>query len=72
MQTILQVSNMILETDTIIGKFINRVEIAQINAVKWVSVWTKSLWVYIKYLLQTIVSLLNNSTENKLEFVRTL
>ena len=34
MQTVLQVSNMILETDTIIGKFTNRVEIAQINAVK--------------------------------------
>ena len=72
MQTVLQVSNRILETDTIIGKFTNRVEIVQINIVKWVGVWTKSLWVYMKYLLQTIVSLHNNSMENKLELVRTL
>ena len=72
LHTVLQVSNMILETDTVIAKFTNRVEIAQINAIKQVGVRSESLWVYIKYLLQTTVSLLNNSTENKLELARTL
>ena len=47
METVLLVSNMILETDTIKGKLTNRVEIVQINAVKQVGVWSKSLWVYI-------------------------
>ena len=62
---------MILETDTH-HRQIYRVEIVQINAVKQVSVWSKSLWVYKKNLLQTIVSLFKKLTENKLELVRTL
>ena len=41
MQTVLQVFNMILETDTVIGKFTNKVEIVQINTVKQVCVLTK-------------------------------
>ena len=52
MQTVLQLSKIIVQKDTIIGQLIHDVEIVQFQAVKKISIWVKSLLSYIENLLK--------------------
>ena len=44
MQTVLQLSKIIMQIDTFIGQLIHEVEVVQFQTVKKVSVWLESLW----------------------------
>ena len=70
MQMVLQISKIVIQADTFIGQLIYKVEVVQFDSVKKVSIWLKSLWVYIENLLQSIVLLFSKPSKNKIELVQ--
>ena len=73
MQTILQLSKIIILEETYMGQLIHKVEVVQFQAVKKVSTWLKSLSLLsnIVNLLKSIVLLkCSTSSENCINMVR--
>ena len=52
METVLQLSKIIVQ---IIGQLIHEVDVVQFQAVKKVSIWSKSLWSHAENLLKSIM-----------------
>ena len=69
MQTVLQLSKIIVQKDTFIGQLIHSVEVVQFQAVKKVSIWLKSVWSYTENLLKCIVLLFSITLKNCIELV---
>ena len=61
MQMVLQISKVVVRTDTFIGQLIHSVEVVQFQSVKKVSVWLESLWLYIENFASNIVLLFSKS-----------
>ena len=70
MQTVLQISKIVIQSDIIIGQLTHKVEVMQFYSVKKVIIWLESIWVYIENLLQHIVLLFSKSSENQIELVQ--
>ena len=63
MQTVLQVSKIVISEETFMEQLIHKVEVGQFQAVKKFSTWLKSLWSNIENLLKSI-ALLKFSTSS--------
>ena len=67
---VLQISKIVIQSDTFIGQLIHKVEVVQFHSVKKVSIWLESLWANIVNLLQSIVLLFSKPSENQTELVQ--
>ena len=70
MQTVLQISKIVIQSDTFIAQLIHKVEVMQFYSVKKVIIWLESLWAYIENLIQHIVLLFSKPSENQIELVQ--